>query len=156
MFNETEIKGPSLPAGFAELLAETEGVNRRVSPALRRLASTSDREAAEPAPADDPAMDTPTAEAGAAAAGAAIIAERQTTHGMFEDNARVSQVIKEIFRAQPGWANLTDVERECMDMIALKFSRMLSGRSLEKQHWEDVVGYGQLALNTCEGKLANG
>ncbi len=52
-------------------------------------------------------------------------------------------------RGSPGWSKLTDVEREAMDMIALKFSRVLSGKSLEKQHWEDIVGYGQLALNLC-------
>ncbi len=36
-----------------------------------------------------------------------------------------------------------------MDMIALKFSRILSGKSLEKQHWEDVVGYAKLAEKLC-------
>ncbi len=79
----------------------------------------------------------------------ALLADRQTTHGSFEDNARISQGLKEWMRGSPGWSKLTDVEREAMDMIALKFSRVLSGRSLEKQHWEDVVGYGQLVLNIC-------
>ncbi len=79
----------------------------------------------------------------------ALLTDRNSTHGSFEDNARVSQGLKEWMRGSPGWAKLTDVEREAMDMIALKFSRVLSGKSLEKQHWEDVVGYGQLVLNIC-------
>ncbi len=78
-----------------------------------------------------------------------LLTDRGTTHGSFEDNARISQGLKEWMRGSPGWAKLTDVEREAMDMIALKFSRVLSGKSLEKQHWEDIVGYGQLALNLC-------
>ena len=53
-------------------------------------------------------------------------------------------------RASGGWELLTDVERESMDMIALKFSRILSGRSLELQHWEDVVGYAKLAEELCK------
>ena len=79
----------------------------------------------------------------------ALLIDRHSTHGSFEDNARISQGLKEWMRGSPGWSKLTDIEREAMDMIALKFSRVLSGRSLEKQHWEDVVGYGQLVLNIC-------
>src|SRR6266403_5069658 len=78
-----------------------------------------------------------------------LLTDRHSTHGSFEDNAKISQGLKEWMRNSPGWRNITDVEREAMDMIALKFSRVLSGKSLEKQHWEDVVGYGQLVLNIC-------
>ncbi len=79
-----------------------------------------------------------------------LLETRQTTHGSFRDNADVSQALKSMFRASAGWGKLTSVEKEVMDMIALKFSRVLSGRSLEKQHWEDVVGYAQLALEQCQ------
>jgi len=79
-----------------------------------------------------------------------LIAQRQNTHGEFGDNARISQAIKRIMRAEPGWELLSDTERESMDMIALKFSRILSGKSLEKHHWEDVVGYGKLAERLCK------
>ncbi len=81
---------------------------------------------------------------------APLLVERGTTHGSFEDNAIISQSIKFYMRISGGWDKLTDVERESMDMIALKFSRILSGKSLERQHWEDVVGYAQLALDQCE------
>ena len=79
-----------------------------------------------------------------------LIAQRQNTHGEFGDNARVSQAIKRIMRTEPGWELLTDTERESMDMIALKFSRILSGKSLERQHWEDVTGYAKLAERLCK------
>jgi len=78
-----------------------------------------------------------------------LVQERHSTHGDFGENARISQRLKEWCRESPGWNRLTDVERESMDMIILKFSRILSGKSLEKQHWEDVVGYGNLALKQC-------
>lgn len=78
-----------------------------------------------------------------------LLEARQSTHGSFEQNALFSQDIKGLMRATKGWQRLTHVEREAMDMIALKFSRILSGKSLEKQHWEDVVGYANLALEQC-------
>jgi len=78
-----------------------------------------------------------------------LIDRRRTTHGIFEDNAIVSQMLKDIFRSFPGWHRLSAIERESMDMIALKFSRILSGRSMEKQHWEDVVGYARLVEEKC-------
>lgn len=79
-----------------------------------------------------------------------ILNERQSTHGDFRSNARVSQMLKAVFRACEHWQFLDDVEKESMDMIALKFSRVLSGKSLEKQHWEDIEGYARLALKECK------
>ncbi len=78
-----------------------------------------------------------------------LLAERQTTHGSFADNAMMSQALKDILRGSPGWLFLTSIERESMDMICLKFSRILSGKSMEKQHWEDVVGYAKLVEEKC-------
>jgi hypothetical protein len=78
-----------------------------------------------------------------------LLQTRQQTHGSFDENAHVAQQLKEAFREAPGWQRLDDVEREAMDMIAAKFSRILSGRSLERQHWEDVVGYARLILDRC-------
>jgi len=79
-----------------------------------------------------------------------ILEERNVTHGDFRENARISQAVKEILRSSPGWGSLCDVEREVMDMVALKFSRLLSGKSREMQHWEDVTGYSRLAERECE------
>ena len=78
-----------------------------------------------------------------------LLEERQHTHGTFEDNAIISQSFKRMFRAGPGWNQLSDIEREAMDMIALKFSRILSGKSMSRQHWEDVVGYAKLVEEKC-------
>lgn len=78
-----------------------------------------------------------------------LLEEREQTHGSFEDNAIISQSLKRMFRAGPGWNKLTDIERESLDMIALKFSRILSGKSMERQHWEDVRGYAALVEEKC-------
>lgn len=80
---------------------------------------------------------------------APLLVTRESTHGSFADNAAVSQMLKRVLRSSAGWERLTDIEREAMDMICLKFSRILSGKSRERQHWEDVVGYGKLAEEDC-------
>jgi hypothetical protein len=79
-----------------------------------------------------------------------ITEERGKTHGPFRDNARVSQMLKAVMRATASWQYLDDVEKEALDNIALKISRILSGKSLERQHWEDVEGYAHLAVKECD------
>lgn len=79
-----------------------------------------------------------------------LLNDRQTIHGDFRSNARISQMLKAVFRACEHWQFLDDVEKESIDMIAMKISRVLSGKSLEKQHWEDIEGYARLALKECK------
>jgi hypothetical protein len=74
-----------------------------------------------------------------------LIQERHETHGDFKDNARLSQYLKELFRDEEGWALLGTVRREALDMIALKISRILSGKADESDHWDDIAGYARLA-----------
>lgn len=75
-----------------------------------------------------------------------LIDERQSTHGDYTDNAKVSQAIKAILREQPGWSTMTNRQRESLDMIACKIGRIMSGQSHFKDHWADISGYAQLAL----------
>lgn len=79
----------------------------------------------------------------------AITQERQTTHGNFGMNAAVSQDIKAILRAA-GYQNLDPVYREALDMIALKISRIVSGKAGVADHWKDIAGYANLAEAICE------
>jgi hypothetical protein len=74
-----------------------------------------------------------------------LIQERHSTHGDFAENARISQEIKALFTRQMGWELLTPVQRESLDMIALKLSRILSGKPDEQDHWDDIAGYARLA-----------
>lgn len=82
-----------------------------------------------------------------------LINERQHTHGDFRSNARISQMLKAVFRSVEHWQHLDDTEKEAMDMIALKMSRVLCGKSLERQHWEDIGGYAELVVRECGDSL---
>ena len=86
---------------------------------------------------------------------AALLTERHKTHGSFEENARYSQEIKRLFHAAPCWNGLHDVHKECLHMIALKLSRILSGQADYPDHFADIGGYARLAENACGRKWKN-
>lgn len=73
-----------------------------------------------------------------------ILAERQTTHGDFTDNSRVMQSLKRIIWAERGWSNLSDPQREGLEMILHKIGRIISGNPNVKDHWDDIAGYAKL------------
>lgn len=75
-----------------------------------------------------------------------LLAERETTHGSFGQNARYGQALRKMFRESPGWVRADEREREVLDYLAGKLSRILSGKP-HPQHWEDIAGYAELAAN---------
>lgn len=80
-----------------------------------------------------------------------LLNERAKTHGSFEMNARISQDIKKLFHDY-GSGSLGPIQREALDMIALKLSRILSGYQLYKDHWDDIAGYAKLGSEACDAK----
>lgn len=74
---------------------------------------------------------------------------RNCTHGSFMDNARISQAIKNLIRDEDGWKHCSDDQREALEMIALKISRICSGKANFKDHWLDIQGYAKLGEDAC-------
>lgn len=74
-----------------------------------------------------------------------ILATRQKTHGNFLENAGLSQSLKDVIRSGRNWQKLTDMQKESLEMVALKISRILSGDQDFRDHWDDIVGYARLA-----------
>ena len=79
-----------------------------------------------------------------------ITSTRPSTHGSFADNARISQSIKKIMRQEAGWEQLNDEQKEALEMVSLKISRILSGNPYEPDHWLDVQGYAGLAKKSID------
>ena len=73
--------------------------------------------------------------------------ERQSTHGDFADHARATQMLKTVIQNQPGWKNLSAMQRESLDMIAHKMGRILAGNPNHADHWHDIQGYAKLIEN---------
>ena len=79
-----------------------------------------------------------------------ILHERANVHGRWEDNARISRAFRAIVeeevnkRPERFQAKLTPSEREAIDMIVHKISRIIAGDPRHADHWDDIGGYARL------------
>ncbi len=81
-----------------------------------------------------------------------LLNERNATHGSFVENARVSQKLKDIFRAEPSWDGLNQVHKEAIDHICGKFGRIMAGQPTFDDHWDDISGYALLPKKFNHGE----
>lgn len=74
-----------------------------------------------------------------------VLAARSRSHGpSWTTQATGAQTIKNIYRQCPGWARLLPMQREALDMIAVKVSRILNGDPHYLDHWDDIAGYAKI------------
>lgn len=74
----------------------------------------------------------------------AITAERGEQYGDFTDQAHIAQDLKDYMRLMPGWQNLLPHQRESLDMIQHKISRILNGDPNIVDSWADIAGYAHI------------
>ena len=72
------------------------------------------------------------------------LADREITHGNYQDKAEFIQLIKDHMRSQHNWYDLDYDMQESLDMIITKISRILVGNSNHVDNWHDISGYAQL------------
>jgi len=84
-----------------------------------------------------------------------ILKERQKTHGEYTNVARISQALKAILQDGPTHDNLSLMQRESLDLICTKLARIVCGNPNEPDHFRDVAGYAQLALNELDKNTAS-
>lgn len=70
------------------------------------------------------------------------LSAREVTHGKYRDTAEIAQELKGVVRKND--AQLTDPQRETLDLICTKIARILSGNPNEPDHWHDIAGYARL------------
>lgn len=80
----------------------------------------------------------------------AVVAVRKNTHGDWKEQSRTSYEIKNALRRAFNWKNLSPSQREALDMIAVKMSRITTGNSREPDHWLDIQGYAELGMKGHE------
>lgn len=73
-----------------------------------------------------------------------LLADREKTHGDFREHAHMSQLLKDDMHAADRWHDLSECQKESLEMIAHKIARILSGNSHFKDHWDDIAGYATL------------
>lgn len=76
-----------------------------------------------------------------------ILNERGKTHGDWEEQSRVSQTLKAVMRDQPGWCKLNYMQKETLEMEAVKISRILVGDPNNPDNWFDGAGYFKITFD---------
>lgn len=82
----------------------------------------------------------------------ALITERGSRYGKFKDGADIMQSLKDTMRNVDGWNNLTASQKEALDMIQHKISRILNGDPTYDDSWKDIAGYATLIVNELNGE----
>jgi tetrahydromethanopterin S-methyltransferase subunit B len=77
-----------------------------------------------------------------------ILADREKTHGSFDDVAVIAQAIKEIIHKSCD--HLYEDQVEALDMIATKMARILRGNQTYVDSWLDIEGYARLVRERIE------
>jgi hypothetical protein len=73
-----------------------------------------------------------------------LISTRQTTHGDWNEQSKLASDLKSLLHRSRQWNTMTAGQREALDMIATKLSRIGSGNPNEGDHWDDIAGYAKL------------
>ena len=76
-----------------------------------------------------------------------LLSEREKTHGNYDSTARTSQMLKRLISHAPAHSDMSERQKETLDMIAVKLARIMCGDPHEPDHWRDIAGYALLAIN---------
>ena len=79
-----------------------------------------------------------------------ILEERGKRYGDFKNHAKITQRIKEVYQDYGNWDNLTDSQREALEMIAHKIGRIINGDPNYADSWKDISGYAELVVKELE------
>lgn len=79
-----------------------------------------------------------------------VTEERNATHGDWLEQSYRGFHLKMALRDGENWSKMTPSQREALDMIATKISRILTGNPHEPDHWADIEGYAYLARKEIE------
>ncbi len=72
------------------------------------------------------------------------IQDRAAEYGDYQLQAGTSQSLKSVMFRTDNWAHLGHAQRESLEMIAVKISRILHGNINHRDSWCDIEGYAAL------------
>ncbi len=81
------------------------------------------------------------------------LSERGSRYGKFKDGAEIMQGLKSVMHNCENWGNLSDSQKECLDLIQHKIGRILNGDPNYDDNWRDIAGYSTLILDELNGDI---
>jgi len=82
----------------------------------------------------------------------AVLRERGQRYGLFSEQARIAQSLKNALRVEKGFYRLSEVQKEALEMVMHKIARMLNGDPTYDDNVVDIMGYTELMLRHMRGK----
>jgi len=79
-----------------------------------------------------------------------VLKERGGRYGKFSEHAKICQDLKGVMLDTPSWKELSNSQKQSLEVIADKIARMLNGDPNYKDNWVDIIGYSQLILDELE------
>lgn len=76
-----------------------------------------------------------------------ILSERERTHGDWVLQSAFSQKLKHLVTSAEG---LNASQKEALEMICVKISRICNGNANDPDHWKDIAGYATLAARAID------
>lgn len=73
-----------------------------------------------------------------------LLSERHDQHGDWLLQSKLGYKLKETMKSGKGYSMLEPHQREALDMIQTKVSRILTGDANFADHWDDIAGYALL------------
>jgi len=80
----------------------------------------------------------------------AVLTERGSRYGNFEDHARITQALKYEIRQGDSFTKMEDDMVEALDMIAHKIGRIVNGDPRYADSWVDIAGYAKLVADRLQ------
>ena len=84
---------------------------------------------------------------------AATLAQRGQVHGDYSENARITQELKDVIRESQGYHYLAPDQKQTLEVICDKMSRILSGNPNFDDHWHDIQGYAKLSESRAKRRV---
>lgn len=72
------------------------------------------------------------------------LTERGTRYGTFMDNARIAQEMKGVVCQGGSWDKMKADQKEALEVICQKISRIVTGDPNYADNWHDIQGYAKL------------
>jgi len=81
-----------------------------------------------------------------------LLEARKQTHGAYKEYAAAEQALRSFLRGQPSWHKMSAVQQSVLDNVVGKMARILTGSPNHIDHWRDLAGYGQRAIEELSEK----
>lgn len=72
---------------------------------------------------------------------------RDALYGDYGEQSVISCSLKDVMREGRNWSQLQGFQRETLEMIAVKMSRILNGDMNCYDSWHDIEGYAKLTAD---------